>query len=47
MITAADLTDDDRRRLNGGAERIIQRRADDRDVLLREVGDFLAACVAR
>jgi CheY-like chemotaxis protein len=47
VLTAMDLTDEDRRRLNGEVERIIQKSAYDRDELLREVGRVLAACVAR
>ena len=42
-----DLTDEDRRRLNGEVERVMQKGAYDRDALLREVGRVLAACVAR
>jgi CheY-like chemotaxis protein len=37
VITAAELTDDDRRRLNGGVERILQKAAFERDELLAEV----------
>jgi CheY-like chemotaxis protein len=47
VITAMDLTDEDRRRLNGEVERIIQKGAYDRDELLREVGRVLAAAVER
>jgi CheY-like chemotaxis protein len=35
VITAKDLTDEDRRRLNGGVERIIQKS--DRDEMLRQL----------
>jgi CheY-like chemotaxis protein len=45
VVTAKDLTDEDRRRLNGGVERIILKT--DRDEMLREVRDVLAKCVAR
>ncbi len=45
VLTAKDLTDEDRRRLNGEVERIIQKGAYDRDELLREVGRVLAACI--
>jgi signal transduction histidine kinase/DNA-binding response OmpR family regulator len=47
VVTAMDLTDDDRRRLNGGVERIIQKSAYPRDDLLREVRRVLAASVDR
>jgi len=47
VLTAKDLTDEDRRRLNGEVERVMQKGASDRDELLREVGRVLAACVAR
>ena len=47
VLTAMDLTDEDRRRLNGEVERVMQKGAYDRDELLREVGRALAACVAR
>ena len=42
-----DLTAEDRRRLNGEVERVMQKGAYDRDELLREVGRVLATCVAR
>ena len=45
VVTAKDLTDADRRRLNGGVERIIQKT--DRDDMLREVRSVLAKCVGR
>lgn len=47
VVTAKDLTDDDRRRLNGGVERIIEKSAYDRDDLLREVRQALLACIQR
>jgi signal transduction histidine kinase/DNA-binding response OmpR family regulator len=47
VVTARDLTDEDRRRLNGGVERIIMKRGYGPDELLRELGHALAACVAR
>jgi GAF domain-containing protein/CheY-like chemotaxis protein/anti-sigma regulatory factor (Ser/Thr protein kinase) len=46
VITAKDLSDEDRTRLNGGVERILQKGAWTRDVLLREVRQLVAACVA-
>jgi CheY-like chemotaxis protein len=47
VLTAMDLTDVDRRRLNGEVERVMQKGAYDRDELLREVGQVLAACIER
>jgi CheY-like chemotaxis protein len=46
VVTAVDLTDDDHRRLQGGAERVIQMSAYDLDALLGEVGQWLAALPA-
>ena len=45
VVTAKDLTDADRRRLNGSVERIIQKT--DRDDMLREMRSVLAKCVER
>ena len=45
VVTAKDLTDADRLRLNGSVERIIQKT--DRDEMLREVRNVLAKCVKR
>jgi adenylate cyclase len=45
VVTAKDLTDADRIRLNGGVERIIQKS--NRDDVLREVCSVLAKCVER
>jgi len=45
VVTARDLTAEDRDRLNGGVERIIQKT--DRDEMLREVRGVLAQCVER
>jgi GAF domain-containing protein/DNA-binding response OmpR family regulator/anti-sigma regulatory factor (Ser/Thr protein kinase) len=47
VVTAKDLSDEDRARLNGGVERILQKGAYSREALLREVRDLVAACVAR
>jgi CheY-like chemotaxis protein len=47
IITAKELTAEDRRRLNGYVEKILQKGAYTREALLREVGDLVAACVAR
>jgi CheY-like chemotaxis protein len=43
VITAKDLTDEDRDRLNGGVERIIQKS--DRDEMLRQLTREIARCV--
>ncbi len=47
VVTAKDLTDDDRRRLSGGVERIIEKSTYDRDHLLRQVRHALATCIER
>ena len=47
VLTAMDLTDEDRRRLNGEVEQVIQKGAYGRDELLREVGRLLAASIER
>jgi len=43
VITAKDLTDEDRNRLNGGVERIIQKS--DRDEMLRQLSREIIKCV--
>ena len=43
VITAKDLTDEDRDRLNGGVERIIQKS--DRDEMLRQLSREIRRCV--
>jgi CheY-like chemotaxis protein len=43
VITAKDLTDEDRDRLNGGVERIIQKS--DRDEMLRQLSRAISKCV--
>ena len=43
VITAKDLTDDERNRLNGGVERIIQKS--DRDEMLRQLSREIKRCV--
>jgi CheY-like chemotaxis protein len=45
VVTAKDLTPDDRRRLNGYVERILQKGAYSREELLREIHDLVAAYV--
>ena len=46
VVTAADLTDEDHRRLNGGVERILQKAAYSRDALLDELRDVIGAYVS-
>ena len=43
VITAKDLTEEDRSRLNGGVERII--RKSDRDEMLRQLSRVIGRCV--
>ncbi len=45
VVTAADLTEDDHRRLNGGVEHVLQKGATDRDALLAELGRLIARYV--
>ena len=45
VITAKDLTEEDRNRLNGGVERIIQKS--DRDQMLRQLSREISRCVKR
>ena len=45
VITAKDLTEEDRNRLNGGVERIIQKT--DRDEMLRQLSREINKCVKR
>jgi CheY-like chemotaxis protein len=45
VITAKELTDEDRDRLNGGVERIIQKS--DRDEMLRHLSREVSRCVKR
>jgi PAS domain S-box-containing protein len=45
VVTAKDLTPDDRRRLNGTVEQILQKGAYSREELLREIHGLVAACV--
>jgi PAS domain S-box-containing protein len=46
VVTAKDLTDDDRRRLNGGVQDVLQKGDHSRDDLLAAIGDLVAARVA-
>jgi CheY-like chemotaxis protein len=45
VVTAMDLTKEDRQRLNGYVEQILLKGAYSRDELLREVSELVAACV--
>ena len=47
VITAKDLSGDDRDRLNGYVEKILQKGAHGRDELLADVRELVAASVAR
>ncbi|MBI3916991.1 MAG: response regulator, partial [Betaproteobacteria bacterium] len=47
VVTAKDLTEDDRRCLNGGVERIVQKSARSREEFLGELARALTACVGR
>ena len=47
VVTAKDLTEEDRRRLNGGVERILQKDSPTRDEMLREVSATLTGCIER
>jgi GAF domain-containing protein/CheY-like chemotaxis protein/sensor histidine kinase YesM len=47
VLTAMDLDAEDRRRLNGEVERILQKGASARDQLLEEVGRILADVMSR
>jgi CheY-like chemotaxis protein len=46
VITARTLSDDDRRRLTGGVERVLQKGAFSRDDLLREIRHLVGASAA-
>jgi CheY-like chemotaxis protein len=47
VVTAKDLSHEDRQRLNGYVERILQKGAYGREQLLAEVRDLVAASVGR
>jgi signal transduction histidine kinase/CheY-like chemotaxis protein len=47
VITARDLSAEDRRRLNGYVENVLQKGAYSRDALLAEVRELVAASIAR
>jgi CheY-like chemotaxis protein len=45
VVTAADLSEDDRCRLNGGVLHVLQKSAQTRDQLLGELRDLVAQCL--
>jgi signal transduction histidine kinase/DNA-binding response OmpR family regulator len=47
VVTAMDLSQADRDRLNGDVARVVQKQATDQVTLLREISDLLTACVER
>jgi CheY-like chemotaxis protein/anti-sigma regulatory factor (Ser/Thr protein kinase) len=47
VLTARDLSTQDRRRLNGFVERILHKAGDSRATLLKQVRDVVADCAAR
>jgi CheY-like chemotaxis protein len=47
VLTAMELTDEDRRRLNGEVERILQKGASAREQLLDEIGRVLTIVTRR
>ena len=47
VVTAADLTEDDHRRLNGGVERILPKAAYDREQLLDELRELIGDMAVR
>jgi CheY-like chemotaxis protein len=47
VVTAKDLTAEERSRLNGGVERVLQKSASDLDELLREISRVLPGSIAR
>jgi CheY-like chemotaxis protein len=47
VVTAKDVTEEDRRRLNGSVEQLLQKGTYGRDALLHEVRNLVAACVGQ
>jgi len=45
VVTAADLTDDDHRRLNGAVEQVLLKQACSREELLRVIGELVGRLV--
>jgi CheY-like chemotaxis protein len=44
VVTAKDLTEDDRNRLAGSVEKVLEKNACTRDQLLERVSEAIAAC---
>ena len=44
VLTAKDLTEEDRLRLNGYVEKVLQKSGQSREVLMQQVRDLVAAC---
>ncbi len=47
VVTAKDLTEEDRRRLNGSVEQIVAKQSSDRERLLQEISELLEAQMKR
>jgi CheY-like chemotaxis protein len=47
VVTAKDLTEEDRLRLNGYVEKVLQKGAYGREALLAEIRDLVASCLAQ
>jgi len=47
VVTGKEISDEDRARLNGSVERILEKGTHTRESLLRDVHDLVTACVAR
>src|SRR5690606_42018218 len=47
VLTAMDLGPEEHRRLAGAVRRVVQKRAQPREQLLRQVSEALAACIVR
>ncbi len=47
VVTAADLTEEDHARLNGGVKRVLQKAAYSRDELLAELRDVVAQHIGK
>ncbi len=46
VVTAKDLTEEDRRRLNGGVTAVLEKGAYEREQLLEQVRELVAGCGA-
>ncbi len=47
VVTAADLSEEDRRRLSGGVEQVVLKAAYSRDELLAELKDLVSRYVGK